>query len=48
MKVQVYQDKAKGWRWKLVAANNKIMADSGEGYATQWGARRAAKKALGL
>jgi uncharacterized protein YegP (UPF0339 family) len=29
----VYYKDAKGeWRWRLVAANGRIIADSGEGY----------------
>ncbi len=32
MKFVIYQDKKKEWRWRLVAANNLIVADSGEGY----------------
>jgi uncharacterized protein YegP (UPF0339 family) len=27
-----YQDAKKEWRWKLKAANGRIVADSGEGY----------------
>lgn len=28
----VYQDAKQEWRWRLSAANNRIIADSGEGY----------------
>jgi len=28
----VYKDEAKEWRWRLVASNGRIVADSGEGY----------------
>ena len=28
----IYQDVQRQWRWRLRAANNKIIADSGEGY----------------
>lgn len=28
----VYKDASGQWRWQLVAANNRIVADSGEGY----------------
>ena len=28
----IYQDKQGEWRWRRVAANNKIIATSGEGY----------------
>lgn len=47
-KVSVYQDYHGEWRWNLKAGNGQIVADSGEGYATRWGCRRAARKALGL
>ena len=29
---EVYEDAAKEWRWRLRAVNNRIIADSGEGY----------------
>lgn len=36
-----YRDEAGMWRWRLLAANNRILADSGEGYSRQRDARRA-------
>lgn len=39
--VVVYKDKAGEWRWRLKARNGKIVADSGEGYASKRNARRA-------
>jgi len=35
MNVDVYQDQAGEWRWRLKAANGRIVADSGEGYGNQ-------------
>ncbi len=32
MSFTVYKDKQGYWRWHLQAANNKIVADSAEGY----------------
>lgn len=32
---ELYRDKAGEWRWKLKAANGRIIADSGEGYLHQ-------------
>lgn len=29
---QVYEDAAGEWRWRLVAGNEQVIADSGEGY----------------
>jgi len=28
----LYRDRDNQWRWQLLAANNKIVANSGEGY----------------
>ena len=28
----IYRDRINQWRWQLVAANGKIISDSGEGY----------------
>lgn len=43
MKFVVYHDAGKGWRWRLLAANGWIVADSGEGYATRSNAVRAVR-----
>ncbi len=32
MKFQVYKDHKEEWRWRYVAGNGRIIADSGEGY----------------
>lgn len=32
MRFETYQDVEDNFRWRLLADNNKIMADSGEGY----------------
>ncbi|WP_267643438.1 HVO_2922 family protein [Haloarchaeobius amylolyticus] len=37
---EVYRDSASEWRWRLVATNGNIIADSGEGYTTKQGAKR--------
>ncbi|SIR64739.1 hypothetical protein SAMN05421858_3103 [Haladaptatus litoreus] len=37
---ELYQDAADEWRWRLVASNGNIIADSGEGYASKQGAQR--------
>jgi uncharacterized protein YegP (UPF0339 family) len=31
----MYKDAAGYWRWRLFATNNKIVADSGEGYVNK-------------
>lgn len=37
---EVYRDRADEWRWRLVAPNGNIIADSGEGYQSKQGVRR--------
>lgn len=37
---EVFQDRASEWRWRLVAANGNIIADSGEGYTSKQGVKR--------
>lgn len=32
MRIVIYKDKRKEWRWKLLARNGQIVAESGEGY----------------
>ena len=32
MYYEIYKDASNQWRWRLWAANAKIIADSGEGY----------------
>lgn len=43
-KTVVYQDAAGEWRWKRVAPNGEIIADSGEGYTRLADAERAAAR----
>ena len=45
-KTIIYQDKAGEWRWKRVAPNGDIIADSGEGYSRLSDAERAASRAF--
>lgn len=44
-KFGIYQDAAGQFRWRLRAANGRIVGDSGEGYSTRANARRAAESA---
>jgi uncharacterized protein YegP (UPF0339 family) len=37
---ELFVDAADEWRWRLVAANGNIIADSGEGYTSKQGAER--------
>ena len=42
---RIYQDAGVEWRWRLVAANGRIVADSAEGYTREADAVRAAETA---
>ena len=35
MKFHIYKDHKGEWRWRLKAANGKIVADSSEGYSSK-------------
>lgn len=39
-KVEFYKDKKGEYRWKLMASNGRMIADSGEGYATYDGCKK--------
>lgn len=41
--IEVYQDRAGQYRWRLVAGNDEIVATS-EGYTTQYSAKRSAQR----
>ena len=47
-KVEVYTDKAGEFRWRYVASNGKILADSGEGYKRKKNALKMAYRVLGM
>lgn len=34
-RVEFYKDAQDDWRWRYVALNNRVMADSSEGYANK-------------
>ena len=42
--VLIYQDEAGEYRWTAWSANNKKVADSGEGYVNRGWAKRMAKE----
>ena len=42
---QIYRDRLGEWRWRWRAGNNRIVADSGEGYSSRDAAWRAADSA---
>lgn len=45
-RVEVYLDRAPigEWRWRKIARNGRIVGVGGEGYATRFGAVRAARR----
>jgi uncharacterized protein YegP (UPF0339 family) len=45
---RVYEDKGGQWRWRLLAANGRVVADSSEGYGTRYGASRAVEMVRSL
>jgi len=42
--ITVYQDRSGQFRWRLQANNNRITADSAEGYTSRAGARQGAER----
>lgn len=47
-RVIVYRDVASDWRWRYVAQNSHVMADSGQGYSRRIDCMRAARRVVGL
>ncbi len=43
-RIEVYEDKAGEWRWRAVAGNGEVIADSSEGYVSRFNAERAADR----
>lgn len=41
MRFEIYQDGSDLWRWRLVAKNNKVIADGSEGYLSERNVMRA-------
>ena len=44
LRFEIYRDASGEWRWRAVAGNGQIVADSSEGYKRKWNAKRAAKR----
>ena len=47
MKLEIYEDTANRFRWRLRAANHRIVGESGQGFSTRKQCARSAR-ALGL
>lgn len=48
LQFETYQDKSKEYRWRALAGNGEIIADSGEGYTTATDANRARDQLVAL
>jgi len=44
--IELYRDRAKAWRWRLVHRNGRTVADSGEGYRRRGDCWRAIARLL--
>lgn len=42
MKLEIYQDTAKGWRWRFRARNGRLVASSGQSFKGRASSLRAA------
>lgn len=45
-RVEVHRGADRLYYWRRIAGNNRVTADSGEGYRRRFSARRAARKAF--
>jgi len=43
-KIEVYKDVNREWRWRLISANGRIVADSAEGYKRKASVMRAIER----
>ena len=46
--VETYEDASANFRWRLVASNGRIIADSAEGYTTLAALRKALRRMTAL
>ena len=46
MRFEVYRDRGKKWRWRMVSRNGRKVAASGESFHSKGNAKRAAKRFL--
>lgn len=42
VRVEIYQDAESDWRYRVVAANNRVVSSSGEGFRNRHYARKVA------
>ena len=46
MKFDYFEDKSGGWRWRLIADNGRIVADSAEAYTRRFDVDRAVQMVI--
>lgn len=46
--LELYRDADRDWRWRLVAKNGRILADSAEGYRRKRDALKGAGRVVGV
>lgn len=46
--IEAYRDRARRWRWRYVAHNGHVLADSGQSYSRRIDAIAAARRVTGL
>jgi uncharacterized protein YegP (UPF0339 family) len=44
MRLTIYQDKARGWRWRFVGRNGRLVAIGGESFTRRSDAVRSARR----
>ena len=47
MRFEIYRDAARKWRWRLWSANNRMIADSGQGYDSEQSCRHGIALVMG-
>lgn len=48
LRVRIFKDASKQWRWRAKARNNRVVAVSGEGYTKKKHCRDMARKLFGV
>jgi uncharacterized protein YegP (UPF0339 family) len=47
LKFEIYQDKAKEYRWRLKAANGQVLATAGQGYKAKADCKKGVERLMG-
>jgi len=46
LEFEIYRDDKREWRWRAIAKNTKIMADSGEGYKLKYSCKKSIERII--